>query len=199
MLELDHKESWELKIWCFWTVVLEKTIESPLNSKMIKSVSSNRYQPWIFIANIDAEAKAPILWPPDGKNWIIGKDPNIGKDWGRGKGGNRRWDGLMASLTQLTLVWALWEIVKYREAWRAAVHVVTKSHIWLSNWARIKQDLSIWKKQFIPKSQNLRILNSKITKTNPLQALMVSLSLLVKCFLTLTPLLMILFQKIIFL
>jgi len=199
MLELDHKESWELKIWCFWTVVLEKTIESPLNSKMIKSVSSNRYQPWIFIANIDAEAKAPILWPPDGKNWIIGKDPNIGKDWGRGKGGNRTWDGLMASLIQLTLVWALWEIVKYREAWRAAVHVVTKSHIWLSNWARIKQDLSIWRKQFIPKSQNLRILNSKITKTNPLQALTVSLSLLVKCFLTLTPLLMILFQTIIFL
>ena len=199
MLELDHKESWELKIWCFWTVVLEKTIESPLNSKMIKSVSSNRYQPWIFIANIDAEAKAPILWPPDGKNWIIGKDPNIGKDWGRGKGGNRTWDGLMASLIQLTLVWALWEIVKYREAWRAAVHVVTKSHIWMSNWARIKHDWSIWRKQFIPNSQILRILNSKITKTNPLQALTVSLSLLVKCFLTLTPLLMILFQTIIFL
>ena len=78
--ELD-KESWALKNWCFWTVVLEKTLESPLDSKEIKAVNPKGNQHWIFIGMTDAEAEAPILWPPDSKNWVIWKDPDAGKDW----------------------------------------------------------------------------------------------------------------------
>ena len=80
--ELDHKESWVLKNWCFWTVVLEKTLESPLDCK-INPVNPKGNQSWIFIGRMDAEAKAPILWLPDTKNWLIGKDPDAGKDWGQ--------------------------------------------------------------------------------------------------------------------
>ena len=80
MWELDHKESWVLKNWCFWTVVLLKTLESPLDCKEIKLVNPKGNQSWIFIGRTDAEAEAPILWPPDEKNWLIGKDPDAGKD-----------------------------------------------------------------------------------------------------------------------
>ena len=79
MWELDHKESWVPKNWCFWTVVLEKTLKSPLDCKEIKPVNPVGNQSWIFIGRIDAEA--PILWPPDEKNWLIGKGPSAGKDW----------------------------------------------------------------------------------------------------------------------
>ena len=81
MWELDHKESWAMKNWCFWTVVLEKTLESPLNCKEINPVNSKGNQPRIFIGRSDAEAETPILWLPDAKNWLIGKDPDAGKDW----------------------------------------------------------------------------------------------------------------------
>ena len=80
MWELDHKESWASKNWCFWTVVLEKTLESPLDCKEIKPVNSKGNQPWIFIGRTDSEAEAPILWPPDVKSWLTGKDPDAGKD-----------------------------------------------------------------------------------------------------------------------
>ena len=81
MLELDWKESWELKNWCFWTVVLEKTLESPLDCK-IKPVHPKRNQSWIFIGRTDAEAETPILWPPHSKNWFLGKNnSDAGKDW----------------------------------------------------------------------------------------------------------------------
>ena len=80
--ELDHKESWAPKNWCFWTVVLEKTLESPLGCKEIKPVNPKGKNPsWTFIGRTDAEAKAPILWPPDAKSWLITKDPDAGKDW----------------------------------------------------------------------------------------------------------------------
>ena len=78
--ELNHKEGWASKNWCFWTVVLEKTLESPLDCKEIKSVNPKGNQPWIFIGRTDAKAEAPILWPPDVKNWIIRKEPNAGQD-----------------------------------------------------------------------------------------------------------------------
>ena len=83
MWELDHKESWMPKNWCFWTVVLEKTLESPLDSKEIKPVNPKGNQSWIFIGRTDAGAEAPMLWPPDTKNWLIGKDPDAGRDWGQ--------------------------------------------------------------------------------------------------------------------
>ena len=81
MWELDHKEDWALKNWCFWTVVLEKTLESPLGCKEIKPVNPKGNQPWVFFGRTDGEAEAPILWPPDAKNWLIGKGPDAGKDW----------------------------------------------------------------------------------------------------------------------
>ena len=81
MWELDCKQSWGPKNWCFWTVVLEKTFESPLDCKEIKPVNPKGNQSWIFIGRTDAEAEAPILWPPDVKNWVTGKGPDAGKDW----------------------------------------------------------------------------------------------------------------------
>ena len=83
MWELDHKESWAPKNWCFWTMVLEKTLESPVDCKEIQSVLPKGDQSWVLIGRIDAEAETPILWPPDVKNWLIGKDPDAGKDWRR--------------------------------------------------------------------------------------------------------------------
>ena len=81
MWELDYKESWAPKNWCFWTVVLEKTLESSLDFKEIKPIYPKGNQSWIFIGKADAEAEAAILWPPDVKNWLIGKDPDAGQDW----------------------------------------------------------------------------------------------------------------------
>ena len=81
MWELDYKESWVTKNWCFGTVVLEKTLESPLDSKEIQRVHPKGNQFWIFVGRTDAEAETPILWPPDAKNWLLGKDPDAGKDW----------------------------------------------------------------------------------------------------------------------
>ena len=79
--ELDYKESWALKNWCFWTRVLEKTLENPLDCKEIQPVHPKGDQSWVFIGRTDAEAETPILWPPDAKSWLIGKDPVSGKDW----------------------------------------------------------------------------------------------------------------------
>ena len=103
MWELDHKEGWALKNWCFWTVVSEKTLERPLDCKEIKPVHLKGNQSWIFIGKTDVEAETPILWPPDGKNQLIRKDPDAGKGWMQEKGTT---DGWMAFLSQWTWVWA---------------------------------------------------------------------------------------------
>ena len=81
MWELDGEESWALKNWCFWTVVLEKTLESPLDCKEVQPVHPRGDQSWVFFGGTDAKAETPILWPPDAKNWLIWKDPDTGKDW----------------------------------------------------------------------------------------------------------------------
>ena len=86
MWELDYKESWALKNWCFWTVVLEKTLESPFDCKEIQPVHPKGNQSWVFIGRTDAEAETPVLWPPDVKGWLIWKDPDAGRDWGQEKG-----------------------------------------------------------------------------------------------------------------
>ena len=86
MWEFDYKESWALKNWCFWTVVLEKTLESPLDSREMQPVHPEGNQSWIFIRRTDAEAETPVLWPPDVKNWLTGKDHDAGKDWRWEKG-----------------------------------------------------------------------------------------------------------------
>ena len=101
--ELDYKESWAPKNWCFWTVVLERTLESPLDWKEIQPVNPTGNQSWIFMGRTDAEAETPILWPPDVKNWLW--------CWERlragGEGDDRGWDGWMASWTQWTWVWVI--------------------------------------------------------------------------------------------
>ena len=81
--ELDCEESWVLKNWWFWTVVLEKTLESPLDCKEIQPVHPKGHQPWVFIGRTDAEAETPVLWPPHVKSWLIGKDSDAGRDWGQ--------------------------------------------------------------------------------------------------------------------
>ena len=108
MWELDHKESWMPKNSCFWTVVLMKTVESPLDCKEIKQAHLKGNQSWIFNGRTNAEVETPILWPPNAKDWLIGKDPDTGKKLKAGReGDDRGWDGWMASLTQWTQVWAI--------------------------------------------------------------------------------------------
>ena len=101
-------ESWTIKKAenrCFWTVVLEKTLESPLDCKEIQQVQPKGDQSWVLTGRTDVEAETPILWPPDVKSWLIWKDPDAGKDWRRREGDDRGWDGWIASLTQWTWVW----------------------------------------------------------------------------------------------
>ena len=139
--ELDCKESWAPKNWCFWTVVLEKTLESPLDCKEIQPVHPKGDQSWIFIRRTDAEAEAPIHWPPDGNSWLIWKDPDAGKDWRQSEkriSEERRLDGI-TDLMNLSLS-NLWEMVKYRKAWLAAVHGVIKSRTLLSDWTTTRFD-----------------------------------------------------------
>ena len=135
MWELDHKEGQLLKNWSFQTVVLERTLESPLDSKEIKPVNLKGNQLWILSGRTDAEAETPILWPPDEKNWLTVKDWCWERLKAGGQGGNRGWDGWMASQTRWTWVLSkLWELVMDR---RAAVHGVTKSWTRLSNWTEL--------------------------------------------------------------
>ena len=138
MWDLDYKESWVLKNWCFWTVVLEKTLESPLDCKEIRLFHPKGYRSWIFIGRTDTEAETPILWPPDLKNWFIGKSLMLGNIEGR----RRRWQQRMRQLYGMTKsmdmsLSKLWELLIDRETWRAVVHEVTKSRTWLSNWTEL--------------------------------------------------------------
>ena len=127
MWQLDYKGSWAWKNWCFWTVGLEKTLKSPFDWKEIKPVNPKGNQSWIFIGRTDAEAKSPVLWPPDVKSLLIRKDPDAGKDWRREEKGTTE-DEMVGWHHQLTGHESeqTWEIVN-REAYSAAVHGITES------------------------------------------------------------------------
>ena len=167
MWELEHGESWAAKNWCFQTVVLEKTLESPLDYK-IKLVNPNGNQPWIFIGRSDAEAEAPAFWPPDSKSRLIGKDTDAGKDWSKRRRGQQRvrWLDSITNSMDINLS-ELWEIVEDRGVWHAVVHEVTSSWTRLSNWttatedifcekASKKRDFSIHVSRFFPFGQSMK-------------------------------------------
>ena len=143
MWDLDYKESWALKNWCFWTVVLEKTLESPLDCKEIQPVHPKGDQSWVFIVRTGFEAETPILWPPDAKSWLIWR-PWCWERWrAEGEGDNRGWDGWMDMG-----LGGLRELVIDREAWSASVHGVAKIQTRLSNWTELNALYTLSKSRF---------------------------------------------------
>ena len=137
MWELDYKENWAPENWCFWTVLLEKTLENPLDCKEIQSVHSKVSQSLIFIRRTDAEAETPIFWPPDAKSWFIRKDHDAEKDWRQEEKGTTEdevvgWHhSVNMSLSKLR------ELVMDMEAWHVAVHRIAKSQTRLSNLTQL--------------------------------------------------------------
>ena len=134
MLECVAKQGSALKNWCFWIVVLKKILESLLDTKEIKPVNPKGNQPWIFIGRAGTKAEAPILWPPDARSLLIGKDSDAGKNWRQREKGTAE-DEIVSITNSMDMnLNKLWKIVEERGAWCAAVYGVTESWTWLSDW-----------------------------------------------------------------
>ena len=134
MWELDCEESWSLKNWCFWTVVLERTLESPLDFKEIQPVLSKGDLSWVFIGRTDGEAETPILWPPHEKSWLIGKDSDAGRDWGQEEKGTTeddmdRWHHRLNA---------------YEFGWTLGVGDGQVGLAWCNSWGRKEPDTTEW-------------------------------------------------------
>ena len=139
MWELDCEKGWAPKNWCFWIVVLEKTLESPLDCKEIQPDHPKGDPSWVFIGRTDAKAETPILWPPHAKSWLVGKESDAGKDWGQEEKGMTEdeiagWHhhSMDVSLRELQ------ELVMDREAWLAVIHGISRSRTWLCGWTELK-------------------------------------------------------------
>ena len=143
MWELDYKEDWASKNWCFWTVVLEKTLESPLDSKKIQPVHPKGNQSWIFIGRTDAEAETPILRPSDAKNWLTGEDPDAGKDW--------RWEE--KAMTEDEMVWWHHWLNGHEFEQAPGVGDGQGSLACCSPWGCKKSDLTEWLNWLTPQNQ----------------------------------------------
>ena len=137
MWELDYEESWAPKNWCFWNVVLEKTLESPLDSKKIQPVHPKGDQSWVFIGRIDVEAETLVLWPPHAKSWLMGKDPNAGRDWGQEEKGTT--EDEMAG-------WHHWLDV-HGFGWTLGVGDGQGGLVCCNSWGRKELDMTEWLKR----------------------------------------------------
>ena len=159
MWELDYKESWAQKNCCFWTVVLEKTLESPSDCKKIQPVHPKGNQSRIFIGGTDVKAETPIPWPPDVKNWLFWKDPDTGNDWRQEEKGTTEDEmvGWHHYLNGVSLR-KLQELVMDREAWRATFHGIAKTWTQLNNWTYrkfLRKTLQKPQKYELAKSQKI--------------------------------------------
>ena len=134
MWELDHKGGWTLKDWCFWVAVLEKTLENPLDCKEIKPVNPKGNQPWIFIGRTVAKAEASILWPPNAKSQLTGKDSEVGKDWRQKEKGVTE-DEMVSTTDSMDMnLSKLQKRVEDRGAWNATLQGIARRRTQLSNW-----------------------------------------------------------------